>query len=178
MPTMNVETAGDKRVLTATFDSLGGANLAVQNLEGLEKQGLLDVENTITVSKNAWDKIDVHETTGDSGRHGAKVGALVGAVAGLIFPPSILASTALGAAIGGMTGMLRGTNFDPQDIQAMADQLQPGQSMLVAIVDPQWQDEIQAALDGVATKIGWAVMDQATVNVARDRAKADPGQTS
>jgi len=154
----------DKRVLTATFDSLGGANLAVQKLEGLEKQGLLDVENTMAVSKNAWGKIDVKETTGDSAKQGAGVGALVGGVLGLIFPPSILASTALGAAIGGMTGMLRGTNFDPQDIQAMADQLQPGQSMLVAIVDPQWQDEIQAALDGVATKIGWTVMSAAAAS--------------
>jgi uncharacterized membrane protein len=175
---MNVETAGDKRVLTATFDSLGGANLAVQKLEELEKQGLLDVENTMAVSKNAWGKIDVKETTGDSAKKGAGVGALVGGVLGLIFPPSILASTALGATIGAMTGVLRGTNFDPQDIQTMADQLQPGQSMLVAIIDPQWQDEVQAALDGVATKIGWAVMDQATVNVARDRAKTDSGPTS
>ena len=154
----------DMKVLTATFDSLGGANLAVNKLENLEKKGLLDVDNTITVSKNAWGKIDVHETTGDSARKGAGVGALVGGVLGMIFPPSILASTALGAALGGMIGKLRGTHFDPGDIQAMADQLQPGQSMLVAIVDPQWQDEVQMALDGVATKIGWTVMSAAAAN--------------
>src|SRR5512139_2163137 len=99
----------DPLVLTATFPILGGANLAVKKLQDLEKQGLLDVDNTITVSKNAWDKLDVHQTTGDSARHGAKVGAIVGAVAGLIFPPSILATTALGAAVGGMTGVLRGS---------------------------------------------------------------------
>jgi uncharacterized membrane protein len=158
---------GDMKVLTATFDSLGGANLAVNKLEELEKKGLLDVDNTITVSKNAWGKLDVHETTGDSAKKGAGVGALVGGVLGMIFPPSILASTALGAALGGMIGKLRGTHFDPGDIQAMADQLQPGQSMLVAIVDPQWQDEVQAALDGVATKVGWAVMSAATADALR-----------
>jgi hypothetical protein len=104
MPNANLETWGDRKVLTATFDTLGGANLAVKKLQEMEKKDLLDVDNTITVSKNAWDKLDVHQTTGDSARHGAKVGAIVGAVAGLIFPPSILATTALGAAIGGMTG--------------------------------------------------------------------------
>ncbi len=154
----------DPLVLTATFPMLGGANLAVQKLQELEKQGLLDVNNTITVSKNAWDKIDVHETTGDSGGKGAGIGAVIGGVIGLIFPPSILATTALGAAVGGMTGVMRGSNFDEADIKAMADELEPGQSMVIAIVEPQWQDEVTAALDGLATKIGWTVMSKATAN--------------
>jgi len=153
--------ADDKKVLTATFPTQGGANLAVKKLQELEKRGLLDVENTITVNKNALDKIDIHETTGDSGRKGAGIGALVGGVLGLIFPPSILATTALGAAVGGMTGVLRGSNFDESEIKAMGEALQPGQSMLVAIVEPQWQDEVDAALDGMANKIGWAVMSAA-----------------
>lgn len=155
--------ANDKQVLTATFPTQGGANLAVKKLQELEKQGLLDVENTITVNKNAWDKIDVHETTDGSGKQGAKIGALVGGVVGLIFPPSILATTALGAAVGGMTGVLRGSKFDETDIKTMADELQPGQSMLVAIVDPQWQDEVQTALDGMTSRIGWAMMTAAQV---------------
>lgn len=155
--------ANDKQVLSATFPTQGGATLAVKKLMELEKQGLLDVENTITVNKNAWDNIDVHETTDGSGKKGAKIGALVGGVIGLIFPPSILATAALGAAIGGMTGVLRGSKFDETDIKAMADELQPGQSMLVAIVDPQWQDEVQAALDGMTSRIGWAKMTAADV---------------
>jgi uncharacterized membrane protein len=161
MPGVTDSYRDDKRVLTATFPTQGGANLAVKTLQELEKQGLLDVENTITVNKNALDQIDIHETTGDSGRKGAGIGALVGGVLGLIFPPSILATTALGAAIGGMTGVLRGSNFDQSEIKAMADSLQPGQSMLIAIVEPQWQDEVDAALDGMANKIGWAVMSAA-----------------
>ncbi len=155
--------AADKQVLTATFPTQGGATLAVKKLAELEKEGLLDVENTVTVNKNALDKIDVHQTTDGSGKQGAKIGAIVGGVVGLIFPPSILATTALGAAIGGMTGVMRGTKFDETDIKAMADELQPGQSMLVAIVDPQWKDEVQAALDGMTSRIGWALMTAAQV---------------
>jgi uncharacterized membrane protein len=150
--------ATDKRVLTATFPTQGGANLAVKKLQELEKEGLLDVENTITVNKNAWDKIDVHQTTGDSGKKGAGIGALVGGVVGLIFPPSILATTALGAAVGGMTGVLRGSKFDDAEVKAIADSLEPGQSMLVAVVDPQWQDEVQAAIADMANRIAWARM--------------------
>jgi uncharacterized membrane protein len=172
MPDVNLETWGSKKVLTATFDTLGGANLAVNKLQELEKKDLLDVEDTLTVSKNVGDRIDVHETTGDSAKKGAGIGALVGAVVGLIFPPSILATTALGAAVGGMTGVLRDSTFDDSYVKAMGEALQPGQSMLIAVVDPQWEDEIQAALDGLATKIGWTAMDQDAVKLARERAKA------
>ena len=86
MPGVTDSHADDKKVLTATFPTQGGANLAVKKLQDLEKQGLLDVDNTITVNKNAWDKIDVHETTGGSGRKDAGIGALVGGVLGVIFP--------------------------------------------------------------------------------------------
>jgi uncharacterized membrane protein len=173
MPDVNVETWGDRKVLTATFDSLGGANLAVKKLEEMEKMHLLDVDNTITVSKNAWDKLDVHQTTGDSARHGAKVGALVGAVAGIIFPPSILATTAIGAAIGGMTGVLRGSEFDESYVKAMGEALQPGQSMLIAVVDPKWEEEVQAALQGLADKIGWTDMSSAVANALAQQGKTN-----
>jgi uncharacterized membrane protein len=162
----------DKRVVTATFDTLGGANLAVKKLQDLEKEGLLDVENTITVNKNALDRLDVHETTGDSAKRGAGIGALVGGVLGLIFPPSILASAAIGAGVGAITSVLRASDFDETDIKAMADTLQPGQSMMIAVVEPQWQDEVQAALDGMANKIGWAVMSAASAEALMRHGKA------
>ena len=91
---------------------------------------------------------------------------------GLIFPPSILATMALGAAVGGMSGELRGSGFDEADVKAMADELQPGQSMVIAIVEPQWQDEVTAALDGMANKIGWTVMSAATANALAGAAVA------
>lgn len=172
MSNVSATPAGDKRVVTATFDTLGGANLAVQKLQGLEKQGLLDVENTVAVSKNAWDKVDFKETSDMSTGQGARIGALVGGVIGLIFPPSILATAALGGAVGAMTAKLRDTGFDDNDIKAMAEGMAPGTSMLVAVVEPQWQDEVEAALNGVATRIGWAVMDQAAVRLVQEQGNA------
>lgn len=172
MPTANLETWGSKKVLTATFDTLGGANLAVGKLQDLEQKDLLDLENTITVSKNAWDKLDVHQTTGDSAKEGAGIGALVGAVAGIIFPPSILATTALGATVGSMTGVLRGSYFDDSYVKAMGEALQPGQSMLIAIMDPQWESEVNAALDGLANEINWTEMSAESAAALAQHASA------
>ena len=151
----------DKKVLTATFNTLDGAQLAVQALQEAEQQGLLDVENTITVAKNAKGKLDIPPTTGASGSKGARIGALVGGVMGIIFPPAILATTALGAAVGGMTGRMRGTN-EFAAIKTMTEGLQPGQSLLIAIVDPDSQDDVHAALEDRATSIGWTDLSAAT----------------
>lgn len=155
--------ANDKRVLTATFPTQGGATLAARHLQEMEKEGLLDVENTVTINKSAADKIDFHEYTGGDARKGAGIGALVGGVVGLIFPPSILATTALGAAVGGMTGAMRGDKFDSAEIKALAEDLQPGQSMLVTVVDPKWTTEVEAALAEMPAKYGWAVLPKAVV---------------
>jgi uncharacterized membrane protein len=154
---------GDKRVLVASFDTLGGANLAVEKLHNLEKAGLLDVENTVTISKDAWDKLDVKQAGDVSTGQGAKVGALVGGVIGLIFPPSLLASAALGAGIGAITAKLRGEQLSGDDIKAMAESMSPGTSLLVAVMEPQWADEVETALIPDAVKITWATMDEAAV---------------
>jgi uncharacterized membrane protein len=154
---------GDKRVLVASFDSLGGANLAVGELDRMEKAGLLDVENTVTISKNAWDKLDVKQVGDVSTGQGAKVGAIVGGVVGLIFPPSLLASAALGAAIGGIAAKLRGDQLSGDDIKAMAESMEPGTSLLVAVMEPQWVDEVEAALKDRAVKIQQALLNEAAV---------------
>jgi uncharacterized membrane protein len=163
----------DKKVLTATFNTLDGANQAVKALQKLqkaekqekqEKQDLLDEVNTVTLAKNAEGKLDIPLTSHESGRKGARIGALAGGVIGLIFPPAILATSALGAAVGGMTGGLRGTHSDALDaaeIKTMADGLEPGQSMLVSIVDPHRQEEVDAVLEGMATRISWTEMSAA-----------------
>jgi uncharacterized membrane protein len=164
MTDVTVTESGDKLVLTATFDTLGGANLAVEKLYSLEKEGLLDVDNTVTISKNAWNELDVKQAADVTPEQGAGLGALVGGILGMIFPPSVLATTTLGAAIGGMTASLRGAQLDSAEIQAMADAMAPGTSMMIAVVEPEWQEEVAAALQGLASKIGWTVMNRATVN--------------
>ena len=160
---MTESNQGDKRVLVASFDTLGGANLAVGELDRMEKAGLLDVENTVTISKNAWDKLDVKQVGDVSTGQGAKVGAIVGGVVGLIFPPSLLATAALGAAIGGIAAKLRGDQLSGDDIKAMAESMAPGTSLLVTVMEPQWADEVEAALKDRAVKIQWALLNEAAV---------------
>lgn len=153
--------AGSTRALVASFDTLGGANLAAKKLQGMEKQGLLDVDNTLTAIKNPWGLVDIKDFSDVSVGDGAKVGALAGGVIGLIFPPSILATAALGGLIGGITAKLRASGVDESVVKEMAESMTPGTSMLVTLVAPQWTDDVEMALNGDATSIAWVEMDAA-----------------
>jgi uncharacterized membrane protein len=152
---------GNPRVLVASFDTLGGANLAAKTLQGMEQEGLLDVDNTVTAIKNATGQVDIKDFSDVSVGDGAKLGALVGGAIGLLFPPSILASAALGGLVGGITAKLRASGFDAAAVQEMAESLEPGASMLVTVVAPQWTEQAEAALAGAAHRIAWVEMEPA-----------------
>lgn len=65
---------------------------------------------------------------------GAKAGAVTGGVIGLLFPPSIIAGAAVGAGLGALVGHFkRGLKSD--DIDAMADMLQPGEFGVVVFAE-------------------------------------------
>jgi uncharacterized membrane protein len=164
---------GDSRVLVASFATPNGASLAATRLQELEKQGLLDVDNTVTAIKNDQGQVEVKNISEVSVGDGAKIGAIAGGVVGLLFPPSILASAALGGLLGGITAKLRETGFDPGLVKEMAESMDPGTSMLVTVVAPPWTADVETALSGTAHKIAWVDLDQAARNAANDAASDD-----
>lgn len=150
----------DKRVLVASFDTPDGANTVAKQLHDMEKHGALDVENTVMAIKNDKGKVEVKDMADHSVGDGAKVGAVAGGVIGLLFPPSILASTALGGLVGGLAGKVRGSHHDEGLVRDMTESMQPGTSMLVTVVAPRYTDEVEFALAGVASKFTWVEMDK------------------
>jgi len=77
-------------------------------------------------------------------RHGAWGGAAVGAVVGILFPPSILASAAVGAAVGGVGGHLwRG--MSRADVKEFGDVIDAGQAALIVVGESTIEDAIEKA---------------------------------
>ncbi len=65
-------------------------------------------------------------------QHGAWTGAAVGALVGIIFPPSILGAAVVGAAAGGGIGHALG-GMSRGDAEDLGEQLDAGQAALVVI---------------------------------------------
>ena len=77
-------------------------------------------------------------------RHGAWGGAAVGAVVGILFPPSIIGSAAVGAAVGGVGGHLwRG--MSRADVKEFGDVIDDGQAALVIVGESKVEQAIEKA---------------------------------
>jgi uncharacterized membrane protein len=78
-------------------------------------------------------------------QHGAWTGAAVGALVGIIFPPSILGAAVVGAAAGGGIGHALG-GMSRKDAKELGEHLDEGQAALVVIAKSQVQEELDKTL--------------------------------
>jgi uncharacterized membrane protein len=75
----------------------------------------------------------VHENKDEMAtRHGAWGGAAVGALIGILFLPAIIATTATGAAIGGVSGHLW-LGMSRSDVKELGEIIDDGQAALVIV---------------------------------------------
>jgi len=78
-------------------------------------------------------------------QHGAWTGAAVGALVGIIFPPSILGAAIVGAAAGGGIGHALG-GMSRKDAKELGEQLDDGEAALVVIAKSRVQEQLDKAL--------------------------------
>jgi uncharacterized membrane protein len=94
------------------------------------------------------DKVRFEETADPSGKKWAKRGAIAGGLVGLIFPPSIIAGAAIGAAGGGIWGKIRDKGFKDEDLKAIGQSLDPGTSAIIAIAEDRVIERLETGLEG------------------------------
>ena len=66
----------------------------------------------------------------------------------MIFPPSIIAGAAIGAAGGGVWGKIRDKGFKDEDLKAIAQSLDPGTSAIIAIAEDRVIERLETGLEG------------------------------
>jgi uncharacterized membrane protein len=77
-------------------------------------------------------------------RHGAWGGIAVGALVGILFPPSIIASAAVGGAVGGVGGHLwRG--LSRSDVKDLGELLDEGETALIVIGESKLAEALEGA---------------------------------
>lgn len=80
-------------------------------------------------------------------RHGAWGGAAVGAAVGILFPPAVIGTTLVGAAVGGVGGHLwRG--MSRADVKELGEIIDDGQAALVVV----GENQVEQALDKAALR--------------------------
>jgi arylsulfatase len=129
-------------------------DLAHQDFDALVKlieDKSIESDGVVLVTKDADGEVHVQETGDHLGRKGAKVGGGVGLVVGLLAPP-LLAATAVGAALGGLTGKFAKKRVALGIGEKMDEALPPGSAGVIAIYDHANADLVDATLANAIRK--------------------------
>ena len=101
-------------IFIGTYASEVDARADYEIVKGLHAAGAVGTYDAAVVTKDAEGKVHVNKDE-TSTRHGAWGGAAAGALIGILFPPSIIGSALVGAALGGVSGHLwKGMSRDSQ----------------------------------------------------------------
>jgi uncharacterized membrane protein len=135
-------------VFVATYDTEDGAAEAVKDFKAAQRDGAIDLIDAAVIVHTADDKVKFDETADPSGKKWAKRGAIAGGVVGLIFPPSIILSAAVGGGAGGVWGKIRDKGFKDEDLKAIGNSLPPGSSAIIAVAEDRMVEQLERSLGG------------------------------
>src|SRR6478609_5701858 len=141
-------TKSTVEVFVATYDTEDGAAAASKGFQSAQRDGAIDLIDAAVIVHTADGKVKIEETADPSGKKWAKRGAIAGGVVGLIFPPSIIVSAAVGGGAGGIWGKVRDKGFKDDDLKAIGDSLQPGTSAIIAVAEDRMIEQLASALEG------------------------------
>ncbi len=127
----------------AVYDNIPDAESdydAVFDLHAAKAIGTFDA----AVIEKEDDKVHVHKREKPT-QHGAWTGIGVGALAGILFPPSIVGTAIVGGTAGGVIGHLR-KGMSRGDLKDLGEALDEGNAALIVMGESRIDEEIQKAV--------------------------------
>jgi uncharacterized membrane protein len=135
-------------LFVASYGSEHEAGAALKDFQSAQRDGSIDLIDAAVIVHTADDKVKFEETADPSGKKWAKRGAIAGGVVGLIFPPSIIVSAAVGGGAGGLWGKIRDKGFKDADLKAIGESLPPGTSAIIVIAQDRMVEQLERSLSG------------------------------
>jgi uncharacterized membrane protein len=132
----------------ATYDDVADARQDYQEVKQAHSQGFIGDYDAAIVWKNDKGKIEIESVGDETSRKWLWAGLGVGALIGLIFPPSILASSAIGALTGAVIGKFR-DGIAQDDLEQIGEALTGDNAALVVVTE----DRVTEALDRIGAKL-------------------------
>ena len=115
------------------------------DIKRLVRDQVVTVEALVLVSRDTNGKIHVKDNAHEVGV-GTAIGAIGGALVGLIFPPALLASAVVGAGFGAGAGAVA-DQLQKHEIKADVEEtLPPGSSGIIAVLEERWVTDVQNTL--------------------------------
>ena len=145
-------------VYIGTYPSEDAAQADYDVIKDLHAAGAVGTYDASVVTKDDAGKVHVNKDE-TATRHGAWGGAAVGALVGILFPPSIIVGAAVGAGVGGVGGHLW-KGMSRADVKEFGELIDAGQAALVVV----GESTIEQALDKAGLKAEKHVAKELDVN--------------
>jgi uncharacterized membrane protein len=130
-------------IYIGTYPNESAARADYAIVKDLHKAGAVGTYDASVVTKDAAGKVHVDKDE-TATRHGAWGGAAVGAFVGLLFPPAIIGTAVVGAAVGGVGGHLwRG--MSRADVKEFGEVIDEGQAALVIVGESTLAEAVDKA---------------------------------
>jgi uncharacterized membrane protein len=139
------------QVIVAAFNDQEGAGRMLESLKQAKKENQLGFEEVAVVVSEADGKVKIKDTAETSTGKGAKIGAVVGGVAGILAGPIGWAALG-GAAVGGLVAKVHDGGFKDDNLRTLGDALTPGTSALIVVTDQSWVFELSNFLKAEGAK--------------------------
>jgi uncharacterized membrane protein len=165
-------TDGAHSLVVAQFPTQEDAEAAYRQLQEIERTSPLKIDGVIIASCDAEGKVHLGKVTEHSTKTGLKWGVVGGAILGVIFPPSILASAAALGTAGAALGKARNV-FNRQGLaDKLAGVMKPNTAGIVALVEDTAVVEIREALAKADRIVEQAIDKQIAAEIDREAALA------
>ena len=169
---LGLVTDGAHTLIVAKFPTVGDAEAAYATLQEVERTSRLKIDGVVIAECDAEGKVRLGKVTEHSTKTGLKWGAVGGAVLGVIFPPTILASAvgfgAFGAAIGKAHNVLERKGL----AEELSKVMKPNTAGIVALVEDTAVVEIRKALAKADEIVEKAIDKQLAEEIDREAALA------
>jgi hypothetical protein len=161
-------------IFAGAYESEADAQLDYEVIKELHAAGVIGGYDAAVIHKGADGKVHVNKDE-TSTRKGAWGGAVVGAVVGILFPPSIIAGAAIGALAGGVGGHIF-KGMSRSDMKDLGELLDEGQAGLVVVGDWQLEEAIDKAFAHAERTIEREIKGLQRAEIEAEYAKVMSGQ--
>jgi uncharacterized membrane protein len=149
----------------ATYDDVADARQDYAEVKQAHKAGFLRDYDAAVVWKDDKGKVQIDSVGEETGRKWLWAGVAAGALVGLIFPPSLLATTAIGALSGAVIGRFR-DGIAQDDLEQIGEAMTGDNAALVVVAEGHVGEalgKIGATLDASHKQIEARLSDDAAV---------------
>lgn len=140
-------------LIAITFDNLQEASAARAKFHSMQKEHLVELEDSAIVHKDAGGKVRIEQTV-DLAAAGAASGGFWGLLIGFLFTVPVggplfpLITAALGAGIGALSGSQEDYGIDDQMMKDLGAELSQNKAALFILVRKATMDRVLESLEG------------------------------